>query len=140
MVTLWSCCACGSEASTLMTAAATRKKRLAVFIDAPVGGSASRDPPYTVNPRAGPDLVGRVPRSGPRRTLHRGRLRHLEVEHLLRVVLEDHLPVGVGEPLDRLDGEPRLVEPASGPRVLHGADAGPLGAEQTPLDANGLEQ
>src|SRR5687768_5930656 len=55
MVTFWSCWAAGHVASALITAAATRKKRFAIFIDAPVGGSASRNPPYTAKqgPRRG---------------------------------------------------------------------------------------
>src|SRR5215212_2373757 len=65
-------------------------------------------------------------------------LRHLQVEHLLRVVLEDQFLVRVAEPFDRFDGEPRLVEPAAGARVEHRADARPLRAEQAPVDANGL--
>src|SRR5688500_1702099 len=133
MVTFWSCWAAGHVASTLITAAATRKKRFAIFIDAPVGGSAARNPPYAQSCRPGSAKAAR-------RTLHCRWLRHLQVEHLLRVVLEDHLLVGIAEPLDRFDGEARLVEPAAGARVLHGADAGPLGAEQAAIDADGLEQ
>src|SRR5687768_6607315 len=72
--------------------------------------------------------------------LHGRRLRNLQVEQLLRVVLEDHFLVGVAEPLDRLDREARLVEPAAGSRVFHRADTRPLRPEQAAIDTDGLEQ
>src|SRR4051812_12571562 len=66
--------------------------------------------------------------------------RHREIEQLLRVVLEEGLLVSVGEPLDRLDGETRFVQPASGPRILDRPDSRPLRSEQAAIDAHGLEQ
>ena len=62
------------------------------------------------------------------------------LKSLLRVVLEDHLLVGVAQPVDRLDRKPRLVQPSTRARVHHRADAGPLGPEHAPVDADGLEQ
>ena len=64
----------------------------------------------------------------------------LQVEDLLRVVLEDHLLVGRAQPVDRFDREPRFVEPAARPRILHRAHARPLRAEQASIDADGLEE
>src|SRR5688572_27234178 len=68
------------------------------------------------------------------------RLLDLQVEDLFCVVLEDHLLVRIGQPLDRLDRDAHLVEPAPGPRVFDGTDAWPLGAEQAPVDTDRLEQ
>src|SRR5437870_10088164 len=49
-----------------------------------------------------------------------GCFRDLQVEQLLGVVLEDLLLVLRRQPLDRLDREPRLVQPSSRPRILDG--------------------
>src|SRR5689334_16735746 len=104
MVTLVSCCAWVPPHHRPMATAGTRarrRRRSSFFMSASL--------------RAG----GRANRFG-----------DLQVEQFLGVVLEDLLLVGIGQPVDRFDGEAGLVEPAAGARILDRADARALGAEQ----------
>ena len=66
--------------------------------------------------------------------------RHIELEELLGVVLEDQFLVRRAQPVERLDQEARFIQPPARARILHRADPRTLRAEQASIRADGLDQ
>src|SRR5579872_3461363 len=65
---------------------------------------------------------------------------HVELEYFLDVIFEDHLLLRGTEPIEGFDQMPRLVQPLAGFGIFHRSDAWALGAEQTSVGANRLDE